>query len=154
MQHWTHDIKRRYDTWVQRSITNIMTSSFVELTCWYSQLWIVYVFFYMMCYVIQNCIPSRHPILRILITPLISSNSSYSARSLLKQHVAPLVHIILISWNVIFIWETGYLTRAIKRFALFDLLKSLYSDTKILSKYIPSRLGTGISKEMVGWIRF
>ena len=25
-----------------------------------------------------------------------------------------------------------------KRFALFDLLKSLYSDTKILSKYIPS----------------
>ena len=32
----------------------------------------------------------------------------------------------------------GYWTRAIKRFALFDLLKSLYSDTKILSKYIPS----------------
>jgi hypothetical protein len=31
-----------------------------------------------------------------------------------------------------FLW-----TRAIKRFALFDLLKSLYSDTKILSKYIP-----------------
>ena len=30
------------------------------------------------------------------------------------------------------------LTRAIKRFALFDLLKRLYSDTKILSKYIPS----------------
>jgi hypothetical protein len=29
-------------------------------------------------------------------------------------------------------------TRAIKRFALFDLLKSLYSDTKILLKYIPS----------------
>ena len=28
--------------------------------------------------------------------------------------------------------------RAMKRFALFDLLKSLYSDTKILSKYIPS----------------
>jgi hypothetical protein len=27
---------------------------------------------------------------------------------------------------------------ALKRFALFDLLKSLYSDTKILSKYIPS----------------
>jgi hypothetical protein len=46
------------------------------------------------------------------------------------------VAIILISWNVIF-WETGYWTRAIKRFALFDLLKSLYSDTKILSKYIP-----------------
>jgi hypothetical protein len=46
--------------------------------------------------------------------------------------------IILISWNVIFIWETGYWTRAIKRFALFDLLKSLYSDTKFLSKYIPS----------------
>ena len=40
--------------------------------------------------------------------------------------------------SVIFIWETGYLTRAIKRFALFDLLKSLYSDTNILSKYIPS----------------
>ena len=38
----------------------------------------------------------------------------------------------------IFIWETGYWTRAMKRFALFDLLKSLYSDTKILSKYIPS----------------
>jgi hypothetical protein len=34
------------------------------------------------------------------------------------------VAIILISWNVIFIWETGYWTRAIKRFALFDLLKS------------------------------
>ena len=48
------------------------------------------------------------------------------------------VAIILISWSVIFIWETGYWTRAIKRFALFDLLKSLYSDTKILSKYIPS----------------
>jgi hypothetical protein len=26
----------------------------------------------------------------------------------------------------------------LKRFALFDLLKSLYSDTNILSKYIPS----------------
>ena len=48
------------------------------------------------------------------------------------------VAIILISWNVIFIWETGYWTRAIKSFALFDLLKSLYSDTNILSKYIPS----------------
>ena len=48
------------------------------------------------------------------------------------------VAIILISWNVIFIWETGYWTRAIKRFALFDLLKSLYSDINILSKYIPS----------------
>jgi hypothetical protein len=45
---------------------------------------------------------------------------------------------VAISWNVIFIWETGYWNRAIKRFALFDLLKSLYSDTKILSKYIPS----------------
>jgi hypothetical protein len=32
----------------------------------------------------------------------------------------------------------AYWTRAIQRFALFDLLKSLYSDTKILSKYIPS----------------
>jgi ABC-type proline/glycine betaine transport system permease subunit len=41
------------------------------------------------------------------------------------------VAIILISWNVIFIWETGYWTRAIKRFALFDLLKSLYSDTRL-----------------------
>ena len=48
------------------------------------------------------------------------------------------VAIILIFWNVIFIWETDYWTRAIKRFALFDLLKSLYYDTKILSKYIPS----------------
>ena len=48
------------------------------------------------------------------------------------------VAIILISWNVIFIWETGYRTRAMIRIALFDLLKSLYSDTKILSKYIPS----------------
>jgi hypothetical protein len=48
------------------------------------------------------------------------------------------VAIILISWNVIFIWETGYWTRAMKRFALFDILKSLYSDTKILSKYITS----------------
>ena len=34
--------------------------------------------------------------------------------------------------------RTGYWTRAMKRFALFDLLKSLYSDTNILSKYIPS----------------
>ena len=42
------------------------------------------------------------------------------------------------SWYLIFIWETGYWTRAMKRFLLFDLLKSLYSDTKILSKYIPS----------------
>jgi hypothetical protein len=33
------------------------------------------------------------------------------------------VAIILISWNVIFIWETGYWTKAIKRFALFDILK-------------------------------
>jgi hypothetical protein len=31
------------------------------------------------------------------------------------------VAIILISWNVIFIWETGYWTRAIQRFALFDI---------------------------------
>jgi hypothetical protein len=48
------------------------------------------------------------------------------------------VTIILISWNVIFIWETGYWTSAVNRFALFGLLKSLYSDTKILSKYILS----------------
>ena len=48
------------------------------------------------------------------------------------------VAIILISWNVIFIWETGYWTGAMQRFALLDLLESLYSDTKILSKYIPS----------------
>ena len=34
--------------------------------------------------------------------------------------------------------RNGYWTRAIKRFALLDLLKSLYSDTQILSKYIPS----------------
>jgi hypothetical protein len=33
------------------------------------------------------------------------------------------VAIILISCKVIFIWETGYWTRAIKRFALLDLLK-------------------------------
>ena len=39
------------------------------------------------------------------------------------------VAIILISCNVICIWETGYWTRAMNRFALFDLLKSLYSDT-------------------------
>jgi hypothetical protein len=50
----------------------------------------------------------------------------------------PPVAIIPISGNVIFIWETGYWTRAIKRFALFDLLKRLFCDTKILSKYIPS----------------
>ena len=46
--------------------------------------------------------------------------------------------IIQISWNVIFIWEIGSWTRVIKRFALFDLLESLYSDTNIFSKYIPS----------------
>jgi hypothetical protein len=40
------------------------------------------------------------------------------------------VAIILISWNVIFIWETGYWTRAMKIFALFDLLKSLYSESR------------------------
>ena len=34
--------------------------------------------------------------------------------------------------------KTEYWTRAIKRITLFDLLESLYSDTKILSKYIPS----------------
>ena len=46
---------------------------------------------------------------------------------------------IILLWKKLFsFWETGYWTRAIKRFALFDLLKSLYSDTKILSKYIPS----------------
>jgi hypothetical protein len=39
--------------------------------------------------------------------------------------------IILISWNVIFICETGYWARSIKRFALFDLLKSLCSDIPI-----------------------
>jgi hypothetical protein len=48
------------------------------------------------------------------------------------------VAIILISWNVNFIWGTGYWTKAMKRFALFDILKSLYSDTKILLRYIPS----------------
>ena len=48
------------------------------------------------------------------------------------------VAIILISWNVIFIWETDYWTRAMQIFALFDLLKKLYSDTQILSKYILS----------------
>ena len=53
-------------------------------------------------------------------------------------HYARVSSNYLISWNVIFIWETGYWTKAIKRFALFDLLKSLYSHTKILSKYIPS----------------
>ena len=34
--------------------------------------------------------------------------------------------------------RNSYWTRAMKRFALFDLLKSLYSDINILSKYIPS----------------
>ena len=60
----------------------------------------------------------------------------FTSRNWFAMH--GLVAIILISWNVIFIWETGYWTRAIKRFALFDLLKSLFSDTKILSKYILS----------------
>jgi hypothetical protein len=31
-----------------------------------------------------------------------------------------------------------YRNKIVKRFALFDLLKSLFSDTIILSKYIPS----------------
>jgi ABC-type proline/glycine betaine transport system permease subunit len=48
------------------------------------------------------------------------------------------VAIILISWNLIFIWEADYWTRAIKIFTLFDLLKSLYSDTKILLYENPS----------------
>jgi hypothetical protein len=34
--------------------------------------------------------------------------------------------------------ELCYWTRAIKRFALFDLFKSLFSDTKIFSKYMLS----------------
>jgi hypothetical protein len=38
------------------------------------------------------------------------------------------VAIIMNSWKVIFIWETVYWTRAIKRFVLFDILKSLYSE--------------------------
>jgi hypothetical protein len=33
------------------------------------------------------------------------------------------VVINLISWNVVFIWETGYWTRAMQWFTLFDLLK-------------------------------
>jgi hypothetical protein len=41
-------------------------------------------------------------------------------------------------YRLLFKFSTGYWTRAIKRFALFDLLKSLYPDIKILSKYIPS----------------
>jgi hypothetical protein len=45
---------------------------------------------------------------------------------------------LIVNKSEVVIWETGYWTRAIKKFALFDLLKSLYSDTKILSKYIPS----------------
>ena len=48
------------------------------------------------------------------------------------------VAVVLISWGVIFIWETGYWTRAIGGFALCDLLEGLYSDTNILSRYIPS----------------
>jgi hypothetical protein len=56
------------------------------------------------------------------------------------------VAIMLSSWNVIFIWETRYWTRAIKRFALFDLLKSLYSDTKIFSKYISSLHSESIAR--------
>jgi hypothetical protein len=47
------------------------------------------------------------------------------------------VAIILISWNVIFIWETGYWTRAIQRFALFDLLKSWIYQWK---KFCKSRI--------------
>jgi hypothetical protein len=35
-------------------------------------------------------------------------------------------------------WKNIFEVRAMQRFALFDLLKSLYSDNKILSKYIPS----------------
>jgi hypothetical protein len=78
----------------------------------------------------------------VLIWPL-SSNSRYKSKNDADEAVSVVslswpVAIILISWNVIFIWETGNWTRAIKRFALFDLLKSLYSDTNILSKYIPS----------------
>ena len=65
-----------------------------------------------------------------------TNTTNYRTVTQLIRYARP-VAIILISWNVIFIWETGYWTRAIKRFALFDLLKSLYSDTNILSKYIP-----------------
>ena len=49
-----------------------------------------------------------------------------------------LVAIILISWNVTFIWETGYWTRAMKRFALIFILKRIYYDTKSVKKYIAS----------------
>jgi hypothetical protein len=53
-----------------------------------------------------------------------------------------LISVIYISiyFLTVLVWSIlGYWTRAIKRFALFDLLKSLYSDINILSKYIPSR---------------
>jgi hypothetical protein len=93
---------------------------------------------------------SRLSYILVLSWPL-SSNSKYKSKNDADEAVSVVslinwfamqgpVAIILISWNVIFICETGYWNRAMKRFALFDLLKSLYSDTKILSKNIFDKL--------------
>ena len=38
----------------------------------------------------------------------------------------------------LYLRNSGDWSRAMKKIALFDRLKSLYSDTKIVSKYIPS----------------
>jgi hypothetical protein len=53
--------------------------------------------------------------------------------TILEQNTLSLyIFTIWKSIDVIFIWETGYWTRAIKRFVVFDLLKNLYFDTKIV----------------------
>jgi ABC-type proline/glycine betaine transport system permease subunit len=52
------------------------------------------------------------------------------------------VAIILISWNVIFIWETGYWTKAIKRFALFDLYRNKIG--KIVVKTVPYSVNVNV----------
>jgi hypothetical protein len=58
------------------------------------------------------------------------------------------VAIILISWSVIFIWETGYWTRAIKRFALFENSANLELLTdKTSSIYLYVKL-----KALASWI--
>jgi ABC-type proline/glycine betaine transport system permease subunit len=74
--------------------------------------------------IFQICAAIYQLLLHVYISQLIRyarASSNYS--DFLKRHLY---------------MRTGYWTRAIKRFALFDLLKSLYSDTKILSKNILS----------------
>jgi hypothetical protein len=89
---------------------------------WGSVLLIVLVFCVLFCFVYLrsvSCVPNIFNVsgLSILVVPSVFSNV-YMSIAKKKKHLR--------------------VKQYLKRFALFDLLKSLYSDTKILSKYIPS----------------